>query len=304
VLDTEGEGLVHFKDCFTHNGRLVVASNEYMNADFLGERSQGRLAEWRGTGDWTVLERKPFVGIGGILTFGGTIFATGWDQASAILMVHTAANDRWTRYRLPKASHCFDHKWQTEWPRIRSVEHERLLLDHHGMFYELSPHAYGNRVWGIRPISTHLSVIPDFCSWQGMLVLGSDNASADSGGNLTTAEPQSGLWMGKLDDLWSFGKPAGWGGPWWSESVQSGEASDPYLMTGFGAKCLHLSHDAQTEISFDIELDFRGDGTFSHYASLATDQYAVHVFPSGLSAHWVRLVPRANCCVTAQFHYT
>ena len=56
--------------------------------------------------------------------------------------------------------------------------------------------------------------------WQGnvavmdgqMLVLGADNASPSHGLSPTTAEPQSGLWFGKTDDLWSFGKPKGWGG--------------------------------------------------------------------------------------------
>jgi hypothetical protein len=303
-LQTEGEGMVHFKDCFTHSGRLIVCSNEYMDADFARRRAQGRLAEWDGKGEWQVLDRNPYVGLGAILTFGGTTFAIGWDQASALLNVHTASDNRWTRYRLPKASHCFDHKWQTEWPRVRSVEHERLLLDCHGMFYELSPHAYGGRVWGIRPISTHLWVVPDFCSWKGMLVLGSDNASADAGGNLTTAEPQSGIWMGKTDDLWSFGKPKGWGGPWWEEPVRAGVASDPFLMTGFENKCLHLSHTGGGEVGFDVELDFQGDGKFHRYATLTTRDYTCHAFPTGLSAHWLRLVPRGDCVASAQVHYT
>jgi hypothetical protein len=124
-------------------------------------------------------------------------FATGWDHASAILEVFTESDQLWTRYRLPKASHCFDHKWQTEWPRIREVEHERLLMDHHGMFYELSPWAYGGRIWGVRPISTHLWVLGDFCSWRGMIVAGADKPSPSHGLNPTTAEPQSGLWFGK-----------------------------------------------------------------------------------------------------------
>ncbi len=304
ALDTESEGLVHFKDCFTNSGRLMVCSNEYMDADFRRQRSQGRLAERTLDGEWKILDHNPYVGFGALQTFGGTTYALGWDQASALLMVHTKANDVWTRYRLPKASHCFDHKWQTEWPRIRSVEHERLLMDAHGMFYELSPHAYGNRIWGVRPISTHLWVIPDFCTWRGLMVIGSDNASADFGGNLTTAEPQSGIWMGKLDDLWSFGKPRGWGGPFWEEAVTARVPSDPYLMTGFDSKCLHISHDAGRNISFDVELDFQGDGKFHRYLRLETDSYAVHSFPLGLSAHWVRIVPQGDCVASAIFHYT
>lgn len=189
--------------------------------------------------------------------FGGTIFATGWDQASAIMKVFTTADETWTTYRLPKASHCFDHKWQTEWPRIREVEHERLLMDHHGMFYELSPWAYGGRIWGVRPISTHLSALADFCLWRGMLVLGGDNASPSGGHSPTTAEPQSGRWFGKTDDLWGFGKPTGWGGPWWLSSVAANEPSDPYLMTGFE----HKSRTSKTKAASPPTSRYRSTST-------------------------------------------
>jgi len=172
------------------------------------------------------------------------------------------------------------------------------------MFYELSPHAYAGRIWGVRPISTHLTVVPDFCSWRGLLVLGSDNASADFGGNLTTAEPQSGLWFGKFDDLWTFGKPKGWGGPWWEAPVKANQPSDPYLMTGFEHKCLHLSHDAGKDVSFDIELDAMGHGNFEKYTTVTCDRAAQYVFSAGLSAHWVRIIPRGDCKATAQFFYT
>lgn len=304
-LGTPGEFGCHFKDCYTANGRLVVCNNEYHEADFLGKGGDGRLAEFDGE-KWAILEKKPFVGLGGLGSFGGTIFALGWDRASALLKVHTAADGKWTTYRLPKASHCWDHKWQTEWPRVRSVEHERLLLDHHGMFYELSPWAYGNRIWGLRPISTHLWVHGDFCSWKGLLVIGADNASADGGGNTLCAEPQSGIWMGRTDDLWNLGKPSGWGGPWWQDRVQAGAASDPYLMTGFREKCLHLSHDASTPVNFDVEVDFLGCGDFKKYRSIDVPAggYEAFVFPSGFSAHWVRLRAGKACVASAQLHYT
>jgi hypothetical protein len=302
-LGTEKEGMVHFKDCYSHFGRLVVCSNEYMEPDWAGKRSQGRLAEWDGKA-WTILERKPFIGITARGKFANTIFANGWDQASAILKVYVDADKKWTTYRLPKASHCFDHKWQTEWPRIREVDHERFIMDHHGMFYELSPWAYGNRVWGIRPISTHLWVLGDFCSWRGMLVMGADNASPSGGENHTCAEPQSGLWFGKTDDLWNFGKPRGWGGPWWDSPVKANEPSDPYLMTGFDQKCIHIHADKPA--GFTIEVDYMGHGVFKPYLKLKTGEgnYVQHTFPNGFSAHWVRVVADTDCIATAQLHYT
>lgn len=304
-LGTDGEMKVHYKDCYTSFGRLVVCSNEYAEPEWAGERSRGRLAEYDGTA-WKILRDDPFTAIGGRHEFGGTIFATGWDRASAILEVFTEADQQWTRYRLPKASHCFDHKWQTEWPRIREVEHERLLMDHHGMFYEVSPWAYGGRIWGVRPISTHLWVLGDFCSWRGMLVAGADNASPSHGLNPTTAEPQSGLWFGKTDDLWSFGKPAGWGGPWWETTVSAGVPSDPYLMTGFDGKCVHLENFSEVPLTITVEIDFHGHGRFGAVEMLTVEpgQIRSHVFPPGFSAHWVRVVSDADGVASAQFVYT
>jgi hypothetical protein len=304
-LSTPGEGRCHYKCGYTAFGRVIIGNNTYSEKDFKGVAADGRLAEWDGK-KWEVLERKPFVEVHGRGRFGGTIFAMGWDRASAILKVFTADDKTWRTYRLPKASHTFDHMWQTEWPRIREVEHERFLMDCHGMFYELSPWAYGNRIWGIRPISTHLWVIPDFCSYRGLLVLGSDNASSHMGENTLCAEPQSGLWMGKTDDLWQWGKPKGWGGPWWEESVEKNQPSDPFLMTGFDQKCLHLSHDSSTAVDFLIEVDFQGDGCWKPYQKVNVPKrgYRPHVFPLGFSAHWVRITSSAKCRASAQFHYT
>jgi len=135
--------------------------------------------------------------------------AVGWDRASVLFNVLTKG--KWTRYRLPKASACFDQAWYTEWPRIREVETERFLMDMHGLFYEVPRLAYGGHSWGIKPIGQHLRIVPDFCSWRGMLVLAGNQNTACTGNDHMIGEPQSNLWFGATDDLWRFGKPAGWG---------------------------------------------------------------------------------------------
>jgi len=295
----------HFKAGYSAYGRVVVATNTYDAADFKDDCADGRLAEWDGA-TWTILERKPFVEVTGRGTFSGTIFATGSDRASALLKVFTAADGQWRTYRLPKASHTFDHWWATEWPRIREFAHERFLMDCHGMFYELPIWAYGDRVWGVRPISTHLWVLGDFCTYRGLLVLGSDDASPSGGQNPLTGEPQSALWFGKPDDLWGFGKPRGWGGPWWQEDVRAGQPSDPYLMTGFDHKVLHLSHEADGPVAFSVEVDFLGDGTWKPYEvfTVPAGGYAHHEFPAGFSAHWVRMTADREARASAYLHYT
>ncbi len=306
LFDLVGElqlPFVHFKAGYTGFGRVVVADNSYDNEEFEGKRGAGVLAEWDGK-RWTILERSPFVEVTGRGS-GVPLFATGWDRASALLHVYTDADKQWTRYRLPKASHTFDHMWSTEWPRIRETEHERFLMDHHGIFYELPQWTYGNRILGLRPICTHLWVLGDFCTYRGMLVLGADNASPSGSRNPFHGEPQSGLWFGKTDDLWQFGKPKGWGGPWWKTPVKADTPSDPFLMTGFDKKCLHVHHDARKPVTIAMEADFMGDGTWCTYAEIEVGAtgYAHHEFPDGFNAHWVRLRADKGCVATAQFHY-
>lgn len=326
-LEIPADHQPHFKAGHTSQGRVVVANNTFDERDYLGGAAGGRLAEWDGQ-RWTILERTGFDEVHGRLNFGGVIFATGRDRASALLNV--CANGQWQRYRLPKATQAYDFCWSTEWPRIREVEHERFLMDASGLFYELVPHAYGGKVWGVRPVSTHLRMVPDFCTWRGFLVLGHTPGTpnrentlhvnefmAETGGvstqaphnqdnNLLAGDAHAGLWFGTTDDLWRFGKPAGWGGPWCKTPVTAGQPSDPFLMTGFDKKVLHLVQHSANAVTFQVEVDFLGDGSWATYARLTVEPggYAHHEFPAGFSAHWVRLTADADCTTTAHFTYS
>ncbi|MFC4094885.1 hypothetical protein [Euzebyella saccharophila] len=297
----------HFKSGFTNHGRVVVANNSYSKKDFNREWEAGRLAEWDGR-KWTILETKPFTEVWSARAFGSPMMANGWDRSSAILKV--LIDNKWSRYRLPKSSYAFDETSCTEWMRIREVETERAMMDCHGLFYEISYHTYSSMPWGIRPIAKHLRVVPDFCSWRGMLVFGGNQAtpmrfSNTLDRNPLAGQPQANLWFGKTDDLWSFGKPTGMGGPWYETQVKAGEISDPYLMYGFDQKVLHLKHEEEKEITFKIEVDFVGDGTWSIYDEFKVDEkgYGHHEFPEGFNAHWVRLTSNMSAKVTAYFIY-
>ena len=293
----------HFKDAFTAHGRVIIADNPY---DYEEEGSGGFLAEWDGE-DVRVIENHPFNEISGIPDYGGTVFASGWDKRSAILRV--LADGEWMRYRLPKASLTYDDGSNTEWMRIRQVESERLLMDAFGMFYEVPPFSFDGRVWGIRPVSTHLHVIPDFVGWRGMLVMGSDILEHDEDeedGEPYAGQPTAGLWFMKIDDLWEWGKPKGWGAVWLEDQVEANATSDPFLMNGFDNKVVHLAHDAEEEVSFTIEVDFIGNGTWKTYKTVKVPAsgYIPFTFPSGFSAHWVRIKVDKSCEATAYFVYS
>jgi len=305
-LQVKSEEKAHFKACYTFDDRLMVVNNSYEEEDHRGDRTDGCLAQWDGKGDWEIVEKGPYVEVTGRGEFSDACFATGWDRSSAILMMYLKRDRTWRKFRLPKASHCYEHAWQTEWPRIREIEHERFLLDLHGMYYELSPWAFDAHIWGVRPISSHLWVHADFCSWQGLLVSAQDNASAHGPENRLCAEPQSGLWMGSTEDLWQRGPVKGWGGPWWESATEAGQASDPFLMTGFTNACVHLSHQSDQAVRFSIEIDFQGNGSWHELNSVEVpaNGYRCQVFDSGFSAHWIRFRSDRDCIATAQLAYS
>lgn len=334
---TTGQCYPHFKSALTvhtstdgkgglgnkKGGTLYVASNGFNEADFLHGSSCGRLASWDGTGDWQVLEHTAFYEVVARKNYGRAVYAAGWDRKSVILKIlqvgspdsPDTGNFGWQTVRLPKASHAFDHGWQTEWPRIREVETERYLLDASGLFYELSPLGWGGTTFGVRPISQHLRVVPDFASFRGFLVMGGNQVSSIFDNNIVTGQSQSGLWLGKTDDLWSWGKPQGWGSVWDDEAVNAQSVSDPYLMTGFEHKTLHLSASANhtNSLTFVVEVDPTGDamrtGKWRRFTSVEVkhpEWFTAYVFPTGFSAHWVRV--RADSLhdaqdVTAHFTY-
>ena len=296
----------HFKAAHTAQGRLVVANNTYEEPEHLGTRSAGRLAEWDGKGPWRILERNPFIEVAGKQNqgpgayYGNTLYALGWDHRSAILRV--LHNGEWCRYRLPRGSESWSHTWNTEWMRIREVQTERYFMDAFGIFYDLPALVYGGVLQPVRPVASHLRVTPDFVYWRGALVLAGDQTDNAVG------QPQSGLWFGSIDELASWGKPAGWGAVWRHDDVRAQESSDPLLMTGFDKKSLHLiREDAGSEpVRVSIEVDPLGDGTWVEYASfpLATKgSYVHHEFPDAYSAHWVRARSSGDARLTAQFIY-
>lgn len=303
-LQARGVTGTHGKGGYTGQGRVVVANNG----------RGGGLAEWDGQAEkWTLVEHKKFcevTGPGGILgapddaSPDHPLWCTGWDERSLILKV--LDRGAWHTYRYPKSTYTHepDHGWYTEWPRIREVGGGKYLLNFPSMFYEFPGDFRPGKTAGFRPIATHLRMVPDFCDWNGRLVVASDDTSVM--GNPLGGQPQSNLWFGSLDGLGRWGRPAGWGGPWVGDPVKAGEPSAPYLFAGFEQRVIHISHRAPGEVAFTIELDAAGDGKWAPYKTLRLPavSYTWHVFPAGLDAAWVRLTADQDCVASAYLHYT
>jgi hypothetical protein len=195
------------------------------------------------------------------------------------------------------------HAWQTEWMRIREVETEHYLVDIQGMFYELQPIAFEGRIWGLKPICQHLRIVPDYCSFRGLFAVAGNQNTPNRDNNALQGQPQAGLWFGKTDDLWSWGKPQGWGGPWWKAAVSKGVPSDPFLMTGFEKKMLHITRTGRRRSTWRSTLWGTGLGICMSGSKCRGSGYAKHIFPDAFSAHWVRLTPQTDCRATASFFF-
>ena len=165
----------HGKGLYSGQGLLVYANNGEHGtaARTRPETPSGVLASWDGRADaWTVVRRNQFTevtGPGGLLGAANPatdpLWTIGWDHRSLILMVLEAG--RWHAYRLPKSSHSYDgaHGWNTEWPRIREIGEDDLLMTMHGSFWRFPRRFPPGRSAGPVPPPNSLKVIGPFAPW-------------------------------------------------------------------------------------------------------------------------------------------
>ncbi|TWU51392.1 hypothetical protein [Rubripirellula reticaptiva] len=251
----------HGKGGYTSQGRLVISNNGELHVgsyqDVLvggeakNEEERGVLAEFDGT-NWKIVERRQFTevtgpsGITGGSDGNDPIWTMGWDRRSVRLKV--LDNGGWHTYLLPKAAYCNDasHGWYTEWPRIREITEGRWMMDMHGMFFDFPKTFSSTHSGGIKPIGSHLRYVPDFCDWNGKIVLASDETSIQ--GNRLAGQPQSNLWFGDYEDLKKWGPASGYGGPWIEDEVTANAPSDPFLVAGFDRRMIHLTTGRKTSL--------------------------------------------------------
>jgi hypothetical protein len=317
-----GAGLLlpgnHGKGFYSGQGRVVYANNGEtswsVGSALSGfNRPAGLLAENTGrdfTNGWSTIERKNFTevtgpgGIHGNARADDPLWALGWDKRSVILKL--LDHDTWLTFRLPKGSYTHDsfQGWYTEWPRIREITAGKLLMHMHGLFYYF-PKTFGAaHTAGIHPICTYLKMPVDYCWWNGQLVMGRDDAST-TGGNIWAGQSHSALWFGQLSDLEQWGTPAGFGGPWKDDAVTAGVPSEPFLVTGFQQRVLHVTHTTAATVNFTLQHDPSGRGAWANLAilSVPANGYAWHLLPPALDTIWVRLVADQNATnVTTYFH--
>jgi hypothetical protein len=313
----------HGKGFYSAQGRYVYSNNGDHGREALSNPRvpSGVLAEWDGKADkWTIVRRNQFTevtGPGGIMgkaeSPNAPLWAVGWDHRSLLLMC--LYEGKWNAYRLPKGSHSYDgaHGWNTEWPRIRDIGENDFLMTMHGTFWRFPKDFSPQKSAGITPRSNYLKVIGDFCEWQGKVVLGCDDTAKSeflnkrkAKGEIAPPRSQSNLWFLKHEQLDQFGAPIGRGAVWLNDAVKANEASDAYLFSGYEQRAMHLSHHADAELEFSLEVDREGNGQWSELAKIkaAPGVLTTKIFTPTESGTWLRVKPLQDCeKITVSFTY-
>ena len=313
----------HGKGAYTSQGKLVLANNGLgspghidkpdlwqVSKDHLqrSPEDRGCLATFDGR-KWEVIEQRQFTDVTGPEGVRPTVagkdlplWTMGWDKRSVRLKVLDGGT--FHTYLLPKGciNNDASHGWFTEWPRIREIGGGKALLDMHGMFYDFPLTFKPGHTAGLQPIGRHLRYVPDFCDWNGRLVIASDEASIQ--GNPLCGQPQSNLWFGKYDDLKTWGEASAAGAIWVEDKVLPGAFSDPFLVRGFKKRVAHFASDVATV--FTLEADLKGDGNWSPCATIqvGTKGYGQYIFPTDFDAQWVRVKSAAACTASVSFHFS
>lgn len=280
----------HGKGLYSSQGRVIYANNGDRDKRVMTDPTtpSGALAEWTGSGDWQLVRRNQFTEVTGPGGIRGSdpdapVWSIGWDAKSLILMLLDRNTDTpvrsgteagksvrstWQSFRLPKVSHSYDgaHGWNTEWPRIRDIGEENLLMTMHGAFWSFPKTFSAANTNGIRARSAYLKVIGDFTRWNDRLVFGCDDSAKSEflnkrkvkGGIDSIGQSQSNLWFTSPDTPGKLGPAHASGAVWLHESVKAGDVSDPFLVAGWKHRSVwHIDHatgeSKRVEISGDDE---------------------------------------------------
>lgn len=280
-------------------------TGRYLFVTLNRENPDGRLAVFDTQAEtWTTIDtgNNSWIEVGGSYDGNGHIFATGHDNLSCLLWMFNGTTYSATpkKYRIPFASDQMRFGWQQEWMRIRAVETERYLMDLHGGFFQLSSFvsngdSYTNGHPRVEAVARHLRTVPDFCFWNGYLVLAGNQATPQTANKYPNAgQPQSGLLLTTLDDIWSWGKPTGAGFWYKNASVSTGVQSDLMLARGYDRKEVHLLNGTAAAVDVDIRCQMNETTSAFTYTTVTVPAggHAAVVLPG---CDWAAVRPVGAC---------
>lgn len=188
----------------------------------------------------------------------------------------------------------------------REIVTERDLLRVAGAFYELPAENAGG-LPKLRPISTDGRLVVDYASYRGLLVVSGLKTTSDEDSNrvVRSEDGECALWLGAIDDLWSFGKPSGRGYVWRETDVRANAPSDPMLATGFDHKRVELTNNGDETVGITLEADATCLGDWRPYRAIdvPAKSAATLELPDAFQAYWLRVVSDKDANLSAEFVY-
>jgi hypothetical protein len=317
---------VHGKGLYSGQGYMYYTNNGEGTQEALRkfDVEAGVLAEWDGT-TWTTVRRNQFVEVTGPGGICGNphpetdpVWATGWDNKSILAGVRDAKKG-WSFFRLPKASHSYDgaHGWNTEWPRIRNIGTDAnpdYLMTMHGMFWKFPATFATDNTSGIRPRSAYLKVIGDFTRWNDQLVFGCDDSAQKEflnkrkakGGIEGPGQSNSNLWFASLSMPDELGPVTAEGAVWAKEEVKAGEASEPFLFSGWENRNCWIKNGSKQAVTFIFETDAAGNNRWSELKKTTVEpgKSACISFSSSEKGEWIRVTTDKDVYTTVSFNYS
>lgn len=319
----------HGKGLYSGFGRVIYANNGDRDKRVITDPAtpSGALGEWKEAGqDWSLVRRNQFTEVTGPGGITGNahpekdpVWSIGWDHRSLILMClapEGTSLPAWHAYRLPKSSHSYDgaHGWNTEWPRIRDIGEDDLLMTMHGTFWRFPKGFTPTHTEGITPRSNYLKVIGDFARWGDRIVFGCDDSAnkeflnkRQAKGDLAgPGQSQSNLWFAQPGQLDQNGPVIGRGAVWLDDDVKAGQVSEPYLFAGYRHRSVHLASGNKAAAEFILEVDAKGDGQWKEKQKIQVPAQgsAWLAFEPQDHGVWIRVKAlTATEKVTAFFHY-
>jgi hypothetical protein len=316
----------HGKGLYSGQGHLYYANNgeRGKEAEINPHATSGVLAEWDGN-VWKTIQRKQFTEITGPGGIWGAknpetdpIWSIGWDDRSLILMLRD--NNTWKSFRLPKASHSYDgaHGWNTEWHRIRDIGKEGnpdLLMTMHGMFWKFPITFSSANLAGIRPRSSYLKIIGDFCRWNDKIVCACDDAAHDEflnkrnfkGGCPGPGQSQSNLWFIEPSELNNFGPTTANGAVWLKDSIREKTVSEPFLLAGWENRSIQIGNNGDYKVKLLFEIDELGNGKWKRYKTVTVQPKTMKWIKvkNAEQGEWVRAKALQACKnLTVMFNYS
>lgn len=234
-----------------------------------------------------------------------TVFMFGADNSSALLWcvdpnVDPTVSSNVLKLRLPLASWSMWNYTQQEWMRARQVATERFLVDLHGTWYDLAAMLGGAATIAtggmprMRALSRHYGTYPDFCFFDGQLVLGVNASSPQGVSWPISGQPQGGLVFTDIESVATGPKPDG--GAYWTRSaaVTSGTELWPVLCLGMAPnRTIGVQNDSATTCAMTVSGYF-GNKKITLGTIAGTTGFTSFTLPSGLTPDWVSLTPTAS----------